>query len=379
MTTNKKLLQLIILWVLQFSLISIVQAQSVNIRPFELRQLTSLKNPWSMDWLSPTQLIITEKEGELWLYDLAKQRLNPIQHNLSIADVGQGGLLDVIAQQQQNQIFIYVSYSVAQKQNLFDSRYTTAIAKGEWVGGKAITFAQIFAADYAVDSAYHFGSRLLIHDNSLYASIGERGQRAVAQQPSNHIGTIVRLNLDGSAHRQNPHFTGKKHWLAEIYQLGVRNPQGLAYHPLSNAIYISNHGARGGDFIGRIEKGGNYGWDTIGWGGRNYIGTQIGEGIAWRPPFSKPTHTWTPSIAVSQIISYAGKAFPSLDGQLLLTSLRDQSLRKIEINAKAEFVRESIIVKDRMGRLRDINVHAPTGDIYLLSNGPGGLWVMQPR
>ena len=56
-----------------------------------------------------------------------------------------------------------------------------------------------------------------------------------------------------------PKFEGKSNWLPEIYQIGVRNPQGLTYSSFDGKIYASNHGAKGGDWFGEVKKGENYG------------------------------------------------------------------------------------------------------------------------
>ena len=45
----------------------------------------------------------------------------------------------------------------------------------------------------------------------------------------------------------------KRNWLPEIYQIGVRNPQGMDVSPFDNKIYLTNHGARGGDWFGTAK------------------------------------------------------------------------------------------------------------------------------
>ena len=49
----------------------------------------------------------------------------------------------------------------------------------------------------------------------------------IAQDPSKHPGSIIRINLDGTYPNDNPKFKENKKWLPEIYQIGFRNPQGL--------------------------------------------------------------------------------------------------------------------------------------------------------
>ena len=91
-----------------------------------------------------------------------------------------------------------------------------------------IEFKNIFRAEPPIDSGYHFGSRLVIKENHLYISAGERGQGMIAQDPTQHPGSIIRINLDGSIPKDNPKFKNKKDWLPEIFQIGVRNPQGMS-------------------------------------------------------------------------------------------------------------------------------------------------------
>ena len=153
----------------------------------------------------------------------------------------------------------------------------------------------------------------------MFASLGERGKGMIAQDPTQHPGSIIRIYLDGRIPEDNPKFKGKDNWLPEIYQIGVRNPQGLTLSLFDNNIYASNHGARGGDWFGEVKKGENYGWEILGWGGKNYSGTPIGP--KWKEGFTKAIYYWVPSIAVSGIVIYIGDEFKEWNGHALITSL----------------------------------------------------------
>jgi aldose sugar dehydrogenase len=128
----------------------------------------------------------------------------------------------------------------------------------------------------------------------------------------------------------------------------------------------------GGDWFGEIKKGENYGWKILGWGGKNYSGTPIGP--KWEPGFTKAVHYWTPSIAVSAITIYDGDEFSEWNGYALITTLKDQSLRKLNFDNLSD-IKEEIIFKDKIGRIRDIKVHPINGKIYFLSGD--SLWVME--
>mgnify|MGYP003324266583 FL=1 len=194
----------------------------------------------------------------------------------------------------------------------------------------------------------------------------------IAQDVKKHPGSIIRIKLDGSIPNDNPKYKNKKKWLPEIFQIGVRNPQGMALSPYDNKIYLSNHGAKGGDWFGTANYGENYGWKILGWGGTNYSGTKIGP--KWKPGFTKAIQYWVPSIAVSAITIYKGNEFKEWNGLALITSLKDMSLRSLDFS-NLQNVKEKVIFKNQIGRIRDIQVHPTTGKIYFLSKD--ALWLME--
>ena len=280
-----------------------------------------LDKPWSLSFIDQENIIFTEKSGKLYTLNLIDKIILEIKGKFS-------------------------------KTN--------------------IEFKNIFRAEPPIDSGYHFGSRLVIKDKHLYITAGERGKGMIAQDPTKHPGSIIRINLDGSIPKDNPKFKNKKDWLPEIFQIGVRNPQGMALSPFDNKIYLSNHGARGGDWFGTANYGENYGWKILGWGGTNYSGLKIGP--KWKPGFTKAIKYWVPSIATSAIAIYKGEEFKEWNGDALITSLRDESLRKIQFKGN-EFINEEIIFKGKIGRIRDIKIHKETGELYMMSDN-GELWRM---
>ncbi len=322
-----------------------------------------LNKPWSLSFIDKENVIITEKAGKLITLNLKNKNINKIQHNLSLISLGQGGLLDVIYHNKK----VYISYS----ENRGDWKTSTSVAKGTFNKEK-INFKNIFRAEPPIESGYHFGSRLVIKDNHLYVTAGERGQGMIAQDFTKHPGSIIRINLDGSIPKDNPNYKNKNNWLPEIFQIGVRNPQGIALSPFDNKIYLSNHGAKGGDWFGTANFGENYGWKILGWGGTNYSGTKIGP--KWKPGFTKAIKYWVPSIAVSAMTIYKGNTFQEWNGDALITSLKDQSLRKIKFKDN-KFQKEEIVFKGNIGRIRDIKIQKETGDLYMLSDN-GELWRM---
>ena len=337
---------------------NIASAKNLN-----FTKIVDLKAPWGSTFIDENNILITEKGGAIKIVNIKNKNINRINHNLNFLEHGQGGLLDIIF----NNSFVYISYS----ENRGDWKTSTSIARSKF-NKKNLIFKNIFQANPPIDSGYHFGSRLAIKGNYLFASAGERGQGMIAQDPTKHPGSIIRIHLDGKIPKDNPKFVDKSNWLPEIYQIGVRNPQGLFLSSFDKKVYMSNHGAKGGDWFGEVKKGENYGWKILGWGGTNYSGTKIGP--KWLPGFTKPIKYWVPSIAVSAITIYNGNEFSEWNENALITSLKDKSLRKLDFKNLSN-VEEEVIFKNKIGRIRDIQVHPTNGKIYFLSEN--ALWLME--
>ena len=350
----KKIILIFLTYLSQFSNLSSVEPKLEEL-------INGLSSPWSFSFITNDDILVTEKSGNLLKINLNNKKLEKLKHNLDILEDGQGGLLEILYKDKE----IFVSYS----EKRGNGKSSTSVAKAT-LKNNNLNFKNIFRAEPPINSGYHFGSRLVIKENYLFITAGERGQGMIAQDATKHPGSIIRINIDGSVPTNNPKFEGKKDWLPEIYQIGVRNPQGMALSPFNNKIYLTNHGAKGGDWFGVVKKGENYGWKILGWGGTNYTGTKIGP--KWKPGFTKAINYWVPSIAVSSMVIYKGNEFKEWNGDALITSLKDQSLRKIEFKNN-NFLKEDIIFKGTIGRIRDIEIQKTTGEIFLLTD-QGSVW-----
>ncbi len=343
----------------------IIQSSYIICNEPNLKEIVNgLDSPWSLSFIQENKVLITEKPGNLLLLNLNNKKVKNIPHNLDVLNNWQGGMLEVLYFNKK----VFISYT----ENLKGGNSSTSVAVADF-NENILNFKNIFKAEPPINSGKHYGSRLVIKDDFLYITAGERGKGMIAQDPSKHPGSIIRIHLDGKIPKDNPKFKDKKNWLPELYQIGVRNPQGMALSPYDNKIYITNHGPDGGDWFGEVKYGENYGWKILGWGGTNYIGTKIGP--KWMPGYTKAIKYWVPSIAVSSMVIYKGTEFKEWNGDALITSLRDQSLRKIKFKGN-KFLHEKIIFKDNIGRLRDIEIQESTGKIFLLTD-EGSIWSLQ--
>ena len=323
-----------------------------------------LAHPWGMDFLDDSTVLVTERSGKLYKINLADGTRQPITGLPDIKARRQGGLLDIaIATLDNGPATVFFCYSKP-----MTGGSVTAIDRAQLAGTSLTNRRTIFMANNVSENAIHYGCRLVLNDDYIYASLGERGARYDAQDPAIHAGAIIRLHHDGSIPKDNPRPDG---WAPEILSKGHRNPQGLAIHPDTGALWSHEHGPRGGDEINVITGGDNYGWPTVSHG-KEYIGGTIGIGTS-APGFADPAWVWTPSIAPSGMAFYKGAMFPRFNGHLLVGSLKFKRLYLVRLSAGVP-QDELVILDGSIGRVRDVAV-APGGAILLLSDeADGGLY-----
>ena len=339
---------------------------------------------WGMTFVDDHSLLITEKGGRILKINTITGNITNIKHNINSTKSGknpfsngQGGLLDILF----HKGFLYISYSkidtnylLSNRNNLYGS---TAIVRGKLIGDEIKELQNLFTSSPPLKINKHWGSRIIIKDDFLYASLGDRGLGMIAQDPNKHPGSIIRINLDGTIPSDNPKFGNYKTWLPEIYQIGFRNPQGLTISPFDNDIYFSQHGPRGGDNFGKVAYGGNLGWKEIAWGGTEYYGVKIGN-TPFNDKFNKPILSWVPSIGVGQIGFYKGSTFNEWNGDLICTGSKYGLLIRLDYENN-EILKKEILIKDKIGRIRDFEIDEK-GDIYLIVDEKNAsLWKLSKK
>jgi glucose/arabinose dehydrogenase len=220
----------------------------------------------------------------------------------------------------------------------------------------------LLVTESATDTRKHFGSRIAFDANGhVFFGVGDRGKRPMAQDLSNHVGTIIRLNLDGSVPSDNPYF-GNPGTRSEVWSFGHRNPQGLVFDVPTSRLWEIEHGPRGGDEINLITKARNYGWPVISHGKEYWGPVAVGEGTS-KPGMEQPRKVYIPSIAPGSLVLYRGKAFPEWYGNLFAGALKLRHLNRIELSPSGQVVNEERILEDLNERIRALAI-SPEDWIY---------------
>jgi len=306
---------------------------------------------WGFDFLDSDRLLITLKKGQLLLFDL-KTKNKSVLLSPQIYAGGQGGLLDIRTLLVNGKNFIYVTFS-----EIHNGKATTSLGRGTFRNNVLSNFQTIFRAKIKSDTDRHFGSRIEVNDEHLFMTIGERGERDLAQDLSWHNGKILRLTLDGKAAAGNP-FSGEE-GLPEIWSYGHRNPQGIAVDPKTFRLWSCEFGPRGGDELNLIEKGKNYGWPVITYG-REYWGPKIGK--THQNGMEQPIAHWEPSISPSGMNFYTGNKIKDWENNLFLANLSSKHLRRLVLENN-KVITEEILFKDLNERIRHVR-GSPDGFLY---------------
>ena len=323
---------------------------------------------WGMTFVSPRQLLTSQRAGSLHLIDLDRLKVIPVQGAPKVFHQGQGGLLDVAASPSGD--WIYLTYSKPQNRE-----GVTTLARARLRENALVDWQELLVTDSATDEVRHFGSRIAFDGQGhLFFSIGDRGERQQAQNLENHIGTILRLKLDGSIPTDNP-LVGKANARPEIWSYGHRNPQGLVYDRQSGRLWSNEHGPRGGDEINLVQKGRNYGWPVISYGKEYWGPIAVGEGTH-KAGMEQPIKEYTPSIAPGSLLLYRGDAFPEWRGNLFSGALKLTHLNRVVLSADGKAIAEERLFEDLRQRIRAL-VEDSQGWIYF-STDSGSILRMRP-
>ena len=311
---------------------------------------------WGMAFLSPSQMIFTQRDGRIGLLTLDahgnQKNLQPLSGAPEVWAKGQGGLLDVAVPPGGYRAgdWIYFTYSKPAADTA-----VTALARARLEGDALIDWSDLLVTRSRTDTSRHFGSRIAFDDaGHLFFGVGDRGHRPNGQDLSTHAGTIMRLNLDGSVPADNP-FVGVEGALPEIWSYGHRNPQGLCFDQQRGALWEGEHGPRGGDEVNRILPGRNYGWAEVSHGKEYTSMAAVGEATE-REDVEPAQKVYIPSIAAGSLLCYRGDL---LQGALKLTHLNH-----LQLSAEGEVTAEHRYFESAGERMRSL-AEADDGSIYI--------------
>lgn len=176
-------------------------------------------------------------------------------------------------------------------------------------------------------------------DEKLYVGVGVDNPLKDKSQDKDFLGgKILRINTDGSIPDDNP-FQG-----SPVFSLGHRNIFGIAIHPGSGELYVSDVGPEKDDEINIVTSGMNYGWPKV-------------VGYSNDPRFKDPIITYTPVITPTQSVF--------VDGALYFGSYNEGTVHKLTFSSDlSKVISDDIVYSGKPFGVVGVFV-SPDGDFFV--------------
>lgn len=315
----------------------------------------NLEVPWAFAFLPNGDALFTERPGRVRIIENEKLRDEPIFTVPDVEPSGESGLMDVsIHPNFAVNSFVYLSYA-------YDNSGKRVKIVRYRFDGKTFNEPKVIIENLPA-ARFHAGTRARFGpDGKLYVTTGDATDREIAQKTDSPGGKTLRLNDDGTIPADNP-FVDDKNYRPEIWTLGHRNAQGLAWSA-EGLMFQTEHGPSGfdgrggGDEVNIVERGKNYGWAEI-------SHKESKEGLV------SPLLEYTPACAPASAMFYDGKAFPQFKGNFFFGCLADAKIVRVVLDGR-RVVKQEDLLKEVYGRIREM-AEAPDGSIWFSTSNRDG-------
>lgn len=352
------------------STVAAVDGEAAANVAYTVSEMGEFNEPWAIAFAPGTEtLFLTEKSGTMRAVDTTTGEVMEVTGMPVVAYGGQGGLGDIAFLASETGLdnrTIYLSWAEAGD----GGNYGAAVGRGTLSCDDASCAVSdldvIWRQSEKTGKRGHYSHRFAVSPDEqyLFVSSGDRQELEPAQDKTNNLGTIVRLNLDGTPAEGNP-FADEGEVQSQIWSYGHRNVLGIGFDP-DGQLWDLEHGPAGGDEFNKVVRGENYGWPTVS-DGEHYNGDPIPD-HSTRPEFKTAAIGWTPVIAPGDMLFYTGDAFPAWKGDPLMAGLASQGIVHVEVDGETA---TEVARYDFGNRIRGIE-QGPDGAIWLIEDGEGG-------
>jgi aldose sugar dehydrogenase len=326
---------------------------------------SGVATPWALAFPPDGRILVTERGGRIRV--IRDGALQPAAWaSLDVGALSEAGLLGIaLAPDYAESRHVYVfatfvrSRTVRQPVRGLVARVIRYTDRGTMGVDPTTILDDLPSHQLHAGGALGFGP-----DGMLYISIGDTFEPVAAQDPGSWAGAVLRFHPDGTIPADNP-TPGSPVWAS-----GLRNVQGLAWHPETGDLLAIDHGPSGlateggrtdQDELNVIRPGGNYGWPVV-------------TGLAADSRFHDPLVEWTPAMAPAGLAIHDGTGNADWRGAVLVTGLRGRELRRLSLEAvdgRWRVTSQQSLYTNEFGRLRAVAV-SPAGDVYFATSNQDG-------
>ena len=335
-------------------------------KPFKTSVIADFDAPWAMTFMPDGRMLVTEKAGEMILFDPKNGTKIPVAGIPPVDSEGQGALMDVVlAPDFARNRSVYFSFSEAGQGGKGVALATGAFHQASDGTTKLDGVKVIFRASQYVDGNGHYSGRIAFSPDGryLFFTNGERQKFDPAQDPKSTLGKVLRLNLDGTPAAGNP--LAAKGFHPAVWSYGHRNLLGIAFDK-DGRLWEQEMGPKGGDEVNLIRPGLNYGYPRVS-NGSHYDGRDIPDHKAG-DGYEAPKLWWNPVISPAGLVYYSGDLFPQWKGSLFIGGLSSQALIRVKLDGDNASKADQW---DMGARIREVE-QGPDGALWLLEDGGRG-------
>ncbi len=326
---------------------------------FQVTILTEdLELPWGIDQLPDGRFIVSEKVGNIRIVSQNGEINDALEGVPPVFFKGVTGMMDVkISPGFEKNRLVFWTYMEPTEDGKGEN---VVVARAKLsVDEKTLEEVKIiYRTGVPYEDGLHTGSRILFeNDQNMFVTIGDRFSDSVriqAQEINSSIGKVIRIDMDGKAISDNP-FYNIEGAAQEIWSIGHRNPQGLAMHPRTGDLWLSDHGPRAGDELNKVQKGENYGWPLVSFGIGDDGEPVGGTGLTQMSGMKDPVYYWDPAVAPSGMIFFTGSLMKEWRDNLLIGTLRGSHIIRLVIDHDKNIViGEERLLADEEQRFRHL-------------------------
>lgn len=330
---------------------------------------SGLAYPWDLAFTPNGRMLVTERPGRIRVFASGNKEARLLS-TLTIPKVraeGEAGVMGIAVKRHSGTTYVFVCASRQVSGNWVNQvlRYTLSAAS-------QLRYSRLVLGGMRANTIHNGCAVEIGPDNNVWVSMGDAADLSLPQNRSSRNGKILRVGPGGGIPAGNP-FRG-----SPVYALGVRNPQGIAFHPASGRAYSIEHGPDVHDEINRLRPGRNFGWPC--WTGRSTPGPRL-TGCSGASAYTGPA--WSSgggTLATSNGTFMHGPDWAPWRYDLFVPTLKEQDLRRFEFNdTGSRAYNRSTLFNGRWGRLRAA-VRAPVAnDLYVTTSNGGSDRVIRIR
>jgi len=255
--------------------------------------VSGLAQPTAMALLPDGRVLVCEQGGTLRVIKAGVLLPAPFL-TVAVSATGERGLIGVTVDPAfATNGYVYVHYTAPTPSP--HNRVSRFTASGDLAlpGSESIllNLNDLSTATNHNGGALHFGP-----DAKLYLGVGDNANGSNAQNLTNLLGKLLRLNPDGSVPADNPLLAQTTGQNQLIWALGLRNPYTFAFQPGTGRLFINDVGQSAWEEVNQGRAGANYGWPAT-------------EGPTPNPAYDAPRYAYPHSGGTVNGCSIVGAAF----------------------------------------------------------------------